>query len=318
MFKHASSVSLDFNSMRKVTIVILNWNGWKDTVECLKSVQKARRSTFALSILVVDNGSTNDSVKQIKKVKSRMVKVIETGRNLGFAGGNNVGITHALSDGADYVVILNNDTYVHKDCLKELVNYADENPKVGVVSPKIYFAAGHEFHKSRYKRSDMGNVIWCAGGMIDWNNIYGSNIGVDEVDNGQFEHTREIDFATGTCVLYRTNMLKEIGVFDERYFLYWEDVDLSVRAREAGWKVMYIASSKLWHKVSQSSGSGSKLNDYFTTRNRLLFGMTYASFRARFALFRESIKLLFIGRSGQKQGIRDYMAQNLGKGSWKN
>ena len=106
-------------------------------------------------------------------------------------------------------------------------------------------------------------------------------------------------------------------MYDKRYFAYLEDADLSQRIREAGWKVLYSPNAHLWHKVAQSSGIGSDLNDYFLTRNRMLFGMRYASLRTRFALLRESLRLLVNGRKWQRIGIRDFYFGRLGKGSWR-
>ena len=152
---------------------------------------------------------------------------------------------------------------------------------------------------------------------MDWDNIYGSNHGVDEVDKGQFEKTRETDFATGACMLLRSEALKDIGLFDEKYFMYLEDADLSEKLKKKGWEVLYTSKTEIWHKVAQSSGIGSDLNDYFITRNRLLFGMRYAKCRTKLALVRESFKLLLTGRRWQKTGVRDFYLGRFRKGSWK-
>ncbi len=206
---------------------------------------------------------------------------------------------------------------VDKDLVTELIKAAKKYPKAGALSPKIYFAKGYEFHKDRYKESELGKVIWYAGGDIDWNNVYGKTRGVDEVDKGQFDKTGETDFVTGTCTLLRRKTLEDTGFFDKKYFMYYEDTDLSQRMKKKGWKILYVPKAKLWHKVAQSSGIGSNLNDYFTTRNRLLFGLRYAKFRAKLALVKESIKFLFTGRKWQKIGARDFYLGRFGKGSWK-
>jgi GT2 family glycosyltransferase len=170
--------------------------------------------------------------------------------------------------------------------------------------------------KNRYKKSDLGKVIWYAGGDIDWNNVYGVNRGVDEVDHGQFDAPTQTTFGSGACLFIRTSVLQKVGLFDERYFLYLEDTDLCMRIRRAGFNVYYVPSAYLWHKVSQSSSIGSQLNDYFITRNRLIFGARYATLRANVALFRESITFLFSGRPWQKKGVVDYYTHRFGKGSW--
>ncbi len=301
--------------MKKIFVIILNWNRKKDTLECLKSLARLNAIDFDLKTVIIDNASSDDSVKVLSKLKN--LTLIENKDNFGFAQGNNVGIKYALKRGADYVLVLNNDTEFDKDLLVQLIKAAEKYKSGGAFSPKIYFAKGYEFHKNRYKRAELGKVLWAAGGEIDWKNVYGKNIGVDEVDHGQYGKTREIDFASGACVLYRSDTLRKVGLYDERYFTYYEDVELSTRMAKKGWKIYYVPEAILWHKVAQSSGIGSSLNDYFITRNRMLFGMKYASLRARFALAREAIRFLLKGRVWQRNGIIDYISGNLWKGSWR-
>jgi GT2 family glycosyltransferase len=301
--------------MRKVSIVILNFNGWKDTIECIESIRKISiPKDIKIETVVIDNASINDSVDEIKKVINNEILIVNKA-NLGFAAGNNVGIRHALETGADYIMLLNNDTLVHRDLIKELVLIL-EDEGIGGVVPKIYFAKGYEFQK-RYKNSELGKVIWYAGGKMDWENLIGKNIGVDEVDHGQFNERTDTELATGCCFLIRSDVLRKIGLFDEKYFLYYEDADLSERIKKAGYKIAYQPKAVLWHKNAGSSGgSGSALQDYYITRNRLLFGMKYAPYRTRLALIKESFKILITGRIWQKNGVRDYYLRRFFKGSF--
>lgn len=313
--------------MSKVFVIILSWNVKKDTIATIKSLIKSQVKGFSLDIVVVDNGSTDGSPEAIKKFyesrksstgsKGIKYKLIELPENLGFAEGNNVGMRYALDCGADYIILLNDDVIVDKNLLLQLIKVAKKYKKAGAISPKIYFAKGYEFHKDRYKKDEIGKVIWYAGGDIDWNNVYGSNHGVDSVDKGQFDKVVETDFTTGCCVIFPREVLKSVGLYNSRYFAYLEDAELSQRIKKAGWRVLYTPNANLWHKVSQSSGIGSNLNDYFLTRNRMLFGMSYARLRTKTALVRESIKMLISGRKWQKIGIRDYYLCRFGKGSWK-
>jgi GT2 family glycosyltransferase len=288
----------------------------------LESIKKLEVSGFELEIVVVDNASSDGSQKAVERTfknitkKNVYCKQIYNKANLGFAAGNNVGMKYSLDSGADYLLVLNNDTEVDKNVVKKLLEVANKHTKAGAISPKIYFAKGFEFHK-KYKKQDLGKVIWYAGGDMDWNNIYGSNYGVDEMDKGQFEKTKETDFTTGACVLLNSKALKDVGLFDEKYFMYSEDADLSQRLKKNGWRVLYTPETHIWHKVAQSSGIGSDLNDYFITRNRLLFGVRYAKLRTKIALIRESFRFLATGRKWQKIGIRDFYLGRFGKGSWK-
>lgn len=300
--------------MTKIFINILNWNRKEETLECLKSLEKLKiNKNIDLNILVIDNGSTDGSLRALKNYS-----VLKNKKNLGFAEGNNKGMKYALKQGADYIILLNNDAYVDKNLLIEMLKvFEDKNrKKVGAVSPLIYFAKGFEFHKDRYKKADLGKVIWSAGGSIDWDNVFGVNAHVNEVDTGKLKK-REIEFATGACVMYSREALKKAGFFNDKYFMYYEDVDLSVRLRKKGFKIIFTPYAKLWHKVAQSSGIGSGLNDYFIARNRMLFGMKYARLRTKFALIREAFKLFFTGRQWQRMGIYDYFIGNFWKGSWK-
>lgn len=312
--------------MKKVAIVILNFNGEKDTIQCLESIERlqvtrldsAKRVGYRLQVIVVDNGSVDGSVNELKNFTLPALRftLIENKENLGFAEGNNVGIRVALKDGADYVLILNNDTLVDKNLILQLIKTFSDYHDAGIISPKIYFAPGFEFHKTRYKKNERGKVIWYAGGKLDWDNILSSHRGVDEVDSGQYDRVVETDFATGACMMIKLEVFKKIGLLDKDYFLYWEDVDFCQRAKKAGFKVLYTPTTHIWHKVARGSGIGSNLNDYYITRNRLLFASKYAVVRAKFALLRESLKMLFSGRPWQWRGVIDYYFGNLDKGSY--
>src|SRR3972149_5364896 len=262
----------------KVSIVVLNWNGLTDTLLLLKDLSKITISGFNPEVVLVDNGSKDGSQEKFTdySLSNMPYRFIQTGSNLGFTGGNNVGMKDAIKRGADYVLLLNNDVILPKDIFTKLIKVAESDKKIGLLSPKMYFAQGYEFHKSRYKKNELGRVFWYAGGDIDRDNIYTSHRGVDEVDRRQYNKQSETDVANGACVLIRKEVIKDVGYLREKYFLYWEDADYSERAKRAGWKVVYTPATYLWHKVAQSSGIGSNLNDYFLTRNRLDFGLRYA------------------------------------------
>lgn len=303
--------------MQKVSFVILNYNGKADTVECLRSIgNTALPKDTKMEIIVVDNASTDGSLRDIKKQFSS-VATIANKENLGYSKGNNLGIKYALENGADFLIILNNDTIIDRDLIIEFLKSAEKDANIGIVVPKIYFAKGYEFHKDRYEEKDKGKVFWYAGGIMDWANVIGHHRGVDEVDEGQYNREEKTEFATGCCMLVRKDVFAKIGLFNEKYFLYYEDNDFSQKAQKAGYKIIYSPKAIIWHKNAASAGgSGSSLQDYYITRNRMLFGIKYAPFKSKLALIRESILLLLKGRYWQKRGIWDFYTGRFGKGSF--
>jgi len=303
--------------MKHVFVSIINFNGANNTLECLLSLDKINSKNFKISVVVIDNASYEKFKIQNSKFKID-VKIIRNEENLGFSGGQNVGIKYALDNEADYVLILNNDTIVDKSLIEELLNTAQKDKDIGIVVPKIYFASGFEFHKDRYSKNDLGKVFWYAGGEMDWKNVVGYHRGVDEVDHGQYDRIEKTDFASGCCMLVKREVFEKVGFFDEKFYLYYEDSDLCERIRRAGYAIAYCPKAILWHKNAGSAGgSGSELQDYYITRNRMLFGIRYASFRSKLALFKESMMLLAKGRYWQRRGVLDFYLARFGRGSFK-
>lgn len=303
--------------MKKICIVILNFNGIEDTLACIISFKNLKKSKhFSFSLLVVDNNSVTDPLGILNK-KFPEIKVIRNKENLGYSGGNNVGINFSLQEKYDYILILNNDTVVDPNFLQELFLTGEQIDNVGIVVPKIYFFKGNEYHKERYKKDELGKVIWYAGGCMDWKNVIGFHRGVDEVDKDQYAKLEETEIATGSCMLIKKEVFDAIGLLDERYFLYYEDSDFSMRAKKAGFKIYFTPMAYIWHKNAGSAGgSGSELQDYYISRNRLLFGFSYASFRAKMALVKEAIQLLIKGREWQRKGVVDFFLRKFYKGSF--
>jgi hypothetical protein len=302
--------------MVKVFVTLVNYNNNETTHDCLDSLEGLNTDGFSLSVVVVDNAS-KEKFTEDKKYEKFTLKIIRSEKNLGFAGGQNLGIKFALDNGADYVVVLNNDVILDKNLISELLKTFQEEKDCGIISPKIYFAKSHEFHKDRYLESELGKVIWYAGGKMDWGNILASHRGVDEVDKGQYEKVEQTDFASGCCEMIKRDVLEKVGLFDERYFLYYEDNDLSQRAKKMGFKVFYQPKGILWHlNAGSTGGSGSSLHDYYITRNRLLFGFGYSSLRTKIALIKESFRIMLTGRSWQKKGVLDFYLRRFRKGSY--
>ncbi|MBI2617161.1 glycosyltransferase family 2 protein [Candidatus Gottesmanbacteria bacterium] len=295
--------------MNTVSVVIVHYKNTEDTMEAV-SVLTSYQKKF--STIIIANSPLQGS--QIIK-KNNSIHIIEPGMNTGFSQGNNLGIKKAMELGSQTIILINNDTIFSVESLEKLITFAYCDRSIGIVSPKIYFAKGYEFHKNRYKEFEKGKVLWYAGGVIDWNNMYPSHNGVDEVDHGQYERFCDTDFATGCCMLVKREVIETIGLFDEKYFLYFEDVDYSLRARREGFRIMYDPSSPISHKNASSSGKpGSRIHRYYLTRNRLYFAKKFAPFTTRKSLMLQSFQFLLSG-SIERQAVFDYYIGRMGRGS---
>ncbi len=242
--------------MPRTAIIVLNWNGLSDTLDCLASLQRLDYPDY--EVVVVDNGSSDGSVEEIQ-AQFPAATLIANEKNLGFTGGNNAGLRHALAQGVDYALLLNNDTKVAPDFLQHLVKTAEADPQVGIAGPTIYY----------HERPDL---IWSAGGAIDWKRGKTWMVGLNEPDTGQFGIApREVDFVTGCALLAKRAVLEQIGLLDERFFAYYEETEWCVRARQAGFKIIHVPQARVWHKIPLDARDSSPLVHYYMTRNRLLF-----------------------------------------------
>ncbi len=245
-----------------VVIILVNWNGLRDTLACLSSLQHLQYANAR--IVVVDNGSQDNSAAIIRQ-KFPLIDVIESNENLGFVGGNHLGLIYAQEEKADYALLLNNDTEVAPNFLDLLVASAEaggadcEAARIGIVGPLTFY-----FHQPE--------VIWSAGGSIDWRRGETHMIGIGEKDQGQLGSSpRKVDFVTGCALLIKMSVVAQIGELDERFFAYYEDVEWCMRARRAGYEILCIPQAKVWHKISPEAREVSPLVHYYMTRNRLLF-----------------------------------------------
>ena len=273
-----------------VYLIILNWNGWQETIECVESCLKLTYSNF--HILVVDNGSTDES-ESILRGRFPDIEFIQTGENLGFAGGNNVGIKHALENGAFYVWLLNNDTLVNPEALSKLVKVADESEKTAIVGSKIYFY-------------DEPQKIWFAGGFWRKNKLFASHRGDGEIDFGQYDEVCEVDFITGCSLLIKSSVIKEVGLMNERYFLYWEDIDWNATVFNRGGKILYVPSSLVWHKISGSIKIHSPLQFRYYIRNTLFFFQKHERGRLVRLIIQIALDMIIFYAHGQREMANSY------------
>lgn len=239
----------------RVAILVLCYNGIADTLACLASLRALAYPRDRYSVVVLDNASHDDTPAQVRAAFPEAI-VIENGANLGFAAGNNVGLRYALAHGYDYALLLNNDTEVAADCLAELVAEAEADPAIGAVGPLIYYHAAP-------------TRVWSAGGHIDWRRGMCTMAG-EEADRGQFS-ARDVDFVTGCAMLIRCAALKQVGLLDERFFMYFEETEWCVRVARAGRRIRFTPQARLWHKIPLDARFDKEYLAYYMTRNRLLF-----------------------------------------------
>ncbi len=240
--------------MKKLFVVIPNWNGAEMISACLTSLQK---QSLKASIIVVDNGSVDESIKIIEE-QFPTVYLIKLPQNTGFAGGVNTGIRYALGQGAYAVALFNNDAVADKEWLSELVTTMDSDHKIGIISCKQL-------------RSDKKHIDSTG----DFYTIWGMPFprGRNQIDKGQYDISEPIFSAPAGATLYRATMFKKIGLFDEKFFAYYEDVDISFRGQLAGWKIIYQPKAVVYHHVSATSDKLGGFTRYHATKN---FYLLYA------------------------------------------
>jgi len=235
-------------STATVGVVVPNWNGADDLRACLDSLQA---QTYKAHIIVVDNGSIDDSVSIIEKHYPD-IELIRHDTNKGYTGGVNPGFRRAQEMKLDYVAPFNNDAIADKDWLRLLVQCLDQNPKIGIATCKILSADG--------KRLDSTGDLYTSWGLP-----YPRGRG--EEDAGIYDNSTEIFGASGGASLYRVSMLNRIDLFDEDFFAYYEDVDLSFRAQLAGWRVRFVPASRVYHQIGMTSGRIKDFTTYQTLKN---------------------------------------------------
>lgn len=261
----------------RVSIIVLNWNGLEDTIECLESLRKMTYPNY--EIVIVDNASSGNDVVVLKERYGDYIHIIANDKNYGFAEGNNIGIRYALAKQSDYVFMLNNDTIVDANFLAELVRVAEEDDKSGILGGKIYYYAS----PNRFQ-SVGGRIYWWLGYIADIS-------GRDDVE--QFERVAEQDYVYGTAMLIKRQVIEKVGLLDSSLFFGMEDYDYCARAKKAGFKVLYVPGAKVWHK---QGASRKKLPDHPETWHLVSKEIGVLSYKPRpvFRIFRRhSPALLF-------------------------
>lgn len=252
----------------RVAIILLNYNGLKDTVECLQSIKRNKYPNYELYL--VDNCSNGEDVKILKEQYTSFYdSLIEIKpKNLGFTGGNNFALRKLKNrEDVDYFLLLSNDVITDSRFLSELVKVAEGSPNIGIVGPKIYY----------YDFDGRKDIIQSAGAKINlWLGIFDGK-GSQQEDKGQLDKISEVDYVGGSCLLIKRATIKEIGLLDERYFLYFEETDWCLRAKRAGYSILYVPRSQIWHKQGSSMRELPEIPTYYATRNLFWFEKKFAN-----------------------------------------
>lgn len=249
----------------RVGTVILNYNGKDVLPGLLESLTRIDYPDFR--IFLVDNNSSDDSVEHARSEFSEKlpIEIIVNPENLFFSAGNNVGIKRAIEWGADYVLLLNNDTIVPPSLIKELVDFLEAHPKGGIAGPMIHFA-------------DPPGTIWGAGGMVNlwWGLV--RHRGIRLIDKGQFSEAAMVDYVSGAAMMARSSVFSTLNMLDETFPMYYEDTDFCFRARKAGWEIWYVPTSPMIHLVSVAAGGQASR---FKISRRFSAGMRFFARHAR-------------------------------------
>lgn len=281
-----------------VSVIILNWNGWQDTIECLESIYQMDYPNF--NVIVIDNGSEDESIEKIKEYYNRIINskfefndnktieirysnekflfkhesckytkldkrlsLIENNKNYGYAEGNNIGINYAIKYlEPEYFLLLNNDTIVHNKFLKKLIHISINNKNVGVLGPSIYF-------------NDNKDQIQSFGAKINWNKGNVTFIKTPKLNSKECD-TIQVDYVEGCALLINREVIEKVGYLNSKYFCYWEETDFCVRASKANYNILCVPHAKIWHKHSKSVEKIGGFYSYYMTRNMFWFMKTHA------------------------------------------
>ncbi len=248
-----------------VDIIIVNYKKHEDTLECIRSLRKV--SYPVRKIYIVDNTEDGENVLEKSLGNEPGVQYIKSGGNLGFAGGNNLGIKESLKNNPDYILLLNNDTVVKEDFLRNLIEVAVKE-RADLATGKIYY----------YFKPD---IIWGAGGRIDWKRGMGCLYGINQRDNEDFNFVKEVSFISGCMILIKKDVFEKIGFLPEDYFMYHEDVDFSLTAVNKGLKLIYVPTSIIWHKTGAARVDETPFQFYYFVRNSAFIIRKFADFRQK-------------------------------------
>ena len=283
-----------------VYIIILNWNGCRDTIECLESVFKLDYDNF--KVIVVDNGSIDDSVSIIRKTYPQVI-LLEKEENLGYVGGNNVAIRYAIKEGADYVWLLNNDTVVEADTLNKIVRLSERSDSIGIVSPVI-----HYYHKPWEAQS--------YGGYFDFKNF--TLIPIQNKNFWLSDRARINVSIWGTAMLIKRSVIEKVGLLNKKYFAYAEDEEYSLRVNRVGYRNLVDIESKVFHKESGSTGGNkfSSMKIFLMVRNYYFLWMESIGIFEKCAFFPRYLSHVLSMMISLRNNHKEELSDALYAGVW--
>ena len=244
-----------------ISVILVNYNGYDDTRECVRSLLASDYRN--IRICIVDNASSKNIVEYDDVIKEDRCDIVYLKNNIGFAGGNNVGIEYSKKYNPDYYLILNNDTVVKRDFLKPLLRKCIANDKIGIATGKVLYY-------------DEPSILWFGGSYFDSKLCEYRIKGIGCIDNGDYDQETEIYYTTGCFMLIPAAVLNKVGKMSEDYFLYYEDADYCERIKSYGFSIYYLPKSIIYHKESRSTNKGSDLYNYYINRNYMFFVWRYA------------------------------------------
>ncbi len=262
----------------KLAVITVVYQNYAVIDDLLESFLKQKNDQFHLFL-------TDLSSKREVVASRHLPLTILESKNLGYAHGVNLGIREAIRQGFDKFCVINSDIFFKEDFIDNVLRSLNNHP-ASIVGGKIYYAPGFEYHK-KYSPVDLGKVLWYGGGIVDWSNVFTKHLGVDEVDKGQFDKSKETDFITGCLMCFDKKVIDTLGSWDENYFLYYEDADFCERAKRKSIKLYYDPKIIIYHKNAQSTkGSGSLIHQKYQKINRLKFGLKYAPVKTKLHLIK--------------------------------
>jgi GT2 family glycosyltransferase len=283
----------------KVSVIVINNNGAANLSNCLISVSRLTDSEMLSDIVVVDMGSSDDSLAILKKSFPH-IQIVMCPQNYGRGDAANRGIRHVIPSHADYIWIIDSHVNVDKDSMQQLITVAEKHRDSVVFGHRII----------------IDHQLWYAGAKIDWETLNYTYLGQGEKDTGLYTELTPTDLVPLESFFARSIIFKEVGFFNPDYFVFYDTLDFAQRCRRIGWRILFLPQPVVTIVSDPASTLSSSAKEYFLTRNRIYFGLKYGDFSAQLKLLVKAVKLYFSGTPWQRRAVLDVLSKNLGPGSY--